>query len=167
MTEHAALTIRKARLEDWPEIWPIFQQVVARGDSYPYLPDTVEEDARRWWLEQPRGCYVGSAGGKMVGTYYLKPNQPGLGNHVANAGYMVDPAAQGRGFGRQLCLHSEQEARALGFRALQFNLVVASNEAAVHLWRDLGFREVGVLPKAFRHSREGLVDALVMYKWLG
>lgn len=160
------IDIRPARPDDWPGIWHIFHQVVAAGDSYPYAPDTSEDDARRSWLEQPRGCYVAEEDGRIVGTYYLKANQPGLGNHVANAGYMVDPEARGRGIGRKLCRHSEVEAQGLGFRALQFNLVVVTNEAAVHLWRDLGFSEVGLLPRAFRHSREGLVDALVMYKWL-
>jgi GNAT superfamily N-acetyltransferase len=104
--------------------------------------------------------------GQVLGTYYLKANQPGLGAHVCNAGYVVAPVAQGQGVAAAMCEHSQEQARALGFLAMQFNLVVSTNERAVRLWNHLGFATVGRLPGAFRHARLGLVDALVMFKTL-
>jgi hypothetical protein len=102
----------------------------------------------------------------VVGTYFIKPNQPGLGDHVCNCGYVVSPSAQGQGIAARMCEHSQQWAVANGFRAMQFNLVVATNERAVRLWERLGFSAVGRLPGAFRHQRLGFVDASVMLKQL-
>ena len=159
------LKIRPATDTDFAEIWNIFREVVSAGDTYAYAPDTTEEEAKTIWLDAPLASYVGVLEGETVGTYYLKPNQPGLGAHVCNAGYMVSAAARGRGVGRALCLHSQEEAVRLGFKAMQFNLVVSTNPA-VGLWHELGFETVGTLPGAFNHSSLGFVDALVMYKWL-
>ncbi len=158
--------IRPARPEDWPGQWEIFRLVVESGDTYPYAPDTVEEEARGIWLDVPQATYAAIEDGRVLGTYYLKPNQPVLGAHVCNAGYMVHPDARGRGLGRQLCAHSLDEARKLGFTAMQYNLVVCTNEGAIRLWIDMGFKTVGTLPKAFSHATLGPVDALVMYREL-
>jgi len=106
------------------------------------------------------------ADGQVLGTYFIKPNQPGLGAHVCNCGYVVAPAAQGQGIASEMCQHSQAEAKAMGFRAMQFNLVVSTNQRAVRLWRKLGFSVVGTLPRAFRHLHLGYVDALVMFKEL-
>ena len=159
------LTVRPATDADFTEIWPIFREVVAAGDTYAYAPDTNRDGAKQVWLDAPLATYVGVLNGEVVGTYYLKANQPDLGSHVCNAGYMVSAAARGRGVGRALCLHSQEEAKKLGFKAMQFNLVVSTNPA-VKLWRELGFETVGTLPGAFNHSSLGFTDALVMYKWL-
>lgn len=159
------LTIRPAADTDFDLIWPIFREVVRAGDTYAYALDTTRDEAKTIWLDAPRATYVGALDGETVGTYYLKANQPGLGSHVCNAGYMVSRAARGRGVGRALCLHSQEEAVKLGFKAMQFNLVVSTNPA-VRLWRELGFQAVGTLPGAFEHPSLGFVDALVMYKWL-
>ena len=105
--------------------------------------------------------------GEILGTYYIKANQPGLGSHVCNCGYMVRASARGEGIGRAMCKHSLGEARKLGFKAMQFNLVVSTNTGAVKLWRDLGFDIIVTLPKAFNHRQKGFVDAFVMYQWLG
>ena len=102
----------------------------------------------------------------MLGTYYLKTNQPGLGAHVCNAGYMVAGQARGRGVGRAMAEHSLEEARRLGYRAMQYNFVASTNEGAIRLWKRLGFDVVGTLPGAFRHEGQGYVDALVMYRHL-
>lgn len=110
---------------------------------------------------------MAEADGRVVGTYVLKPNQPALGSHVANASFMVSPVARGSGVGRSMGEHSLAEARRLGFRAMQFNFVVSTNEAAVRLWQRLGFGIVGTLPGAFRHARLGFVDAYVMFQELG
>jgi len=160
-------TIRRAAPADWPRCWAIIQPVFAKGDSYPYPGDMAEADVRRMWLEAPPLCYVaeGEDGG-ILGTYYLKPNQAGRGDHVCNCGYITAAAARGRGVASAMCRHSQEEARALGFAAMQFNLVVATNTGAVALWRKLGFEIVGTLPGAFRHDELGPVDAHVMFKSL-
>jgi L-amino acid N-acyltransferase YncA len=163
----SALVLRPAEAADWPAIWPFFRLIVEAGESYPYPSDMPEPEARVVWMEAPAATYVAERGGQVVGSYYIKLNQLGRGSHVCNCGYMVDPAARGGGVATAMCLHSQDEARRLGFLAMQYNLVVSTNEAAVHLWRKLGFEEVGVLPRAFDHARLGLVDALVMYRWLG
>ena len=112
-----------------------------------------------------RVCQVAVHEGEVAGTYYIKPNQPGLASHVCNAGFMVDSKVQGQGIGRALGEHSLVEARKLGFKAMQFNFVTTTNKRAVKLWLDLGFSIVGTLPKAFQH-RLGFVDVFVMYRFL-
>ena len=110
--------------------------------------------------------YVAVADGEILGTYYIKPNQPRLGSHVCNAGYMVSAKARGKGIGRSMCAHSLKEAVKLGFKAMQYNLVAATNVHAIQLWKDMGFEIIGTLPKAFNHKTKGLVDAYVMYQLL-
>jgi ribosomal protein S18 acetylase RimI-like enzyme len=159
--------IRPFQTADWPTVWPILRDTFAAGDTYAFAPDSGEAEIRRVWAELPLATFVACADdGAIVGTYYLKPNQPGLGAHVCNCGYVVAPAAQGRGVAAAMCEHSQLEARARGFLAMQFNLVVSTNERAVRLWQRLGFAIAGTLPRAFNHRRLGLVDAYVMYKEL-
>lgn len=161
------IAIEAARPQDWPGIWAIVEPVARAGETYPYPRDISAEQARPYWMAAPVAAYVArDAAAHIVGAYYLKPNQPGLGAHVCNAGYLVDAAARRQGVASALCRHSQDEARRLGYRAMQFNLVVSTNEAAVRLWRSLGFAQVGTLPGAFRHARYGEVDAYVMYKRL-
>ena len=158
--------IRPAEQTDWLALWPILREAFATGDTYPFPPDITEEDAYRAWMIVPAATFVAEEGGEILGTYYLKPNQPGLASHVSNAGYIVAKAARRRGMGRALCAHSLDEARRLGFRAMQFNLVVATNEGAVRLWQEMGFAVIGAVPGAFNHAEQGYVDALIMYQTL-
>jgi ribosomal protein S18 acetylase RimI-like enzyme len=160
------LHIRRAIEEDHDAIWEIFKQVVERGDSYAFALDTTRAEAEAFWLSPKAQTYVACDDDEGVGSYILRANQPGLGSHVANAGYMVRDDQQGKGVGRAMCEHSLVEARLAGFQAMQFNIVVSTNEAAVALWRKMGFSIVGTLPKAFRHKDLGLVDAYVMYRFL-
>ena len=164
----ALLQVRRASAADWPRIWPIWHAVVARGDTYTWAPDTDQATAQALWLPpEPARTYLAVADGdRVVGTALLKPNQPGLGDHVANAAFMVAPAARGRGFGRALAQHVLAEARAQGYRAMQFNAVVSTNTAAVRLWRSLGFTILGTVPAGFRHPEHGLVDLHIMHRWL-
>ena len=159
-------SIRQAAASDNDCIWDIFRAVVVPGDTYVFDPDISREDALMYWLDSLARCYVAEREGIMVGTYILKPNQPGLGAHVANAAFMVAPSERGLGLGRAMGEHCLNEARRLGFRAMQFNFVVSTNEPAVRLWQQLGFEIVGTLPGVFRHSRKGLVDAYVMFRSL-
>lgn len=160
------ITIKRAQASDFDSIWQIFHEVVASGDTYVYDPETTKDEARAIWMGEAVETFVASIDERIVGTYILKPNQTGLGRHVANGGYMVKPDCQGQGVGRAMCEHSLVEARRRGYTAMQFNIVVSTNESAVALWKKLGFSIVGTLPKVFQHSRLGLVDAYVMHRFL-
>ena len=155
-----------ATKSDWEKIWPIFNEIVSTGETYAYDTATTKAQAKKIWLETPRKVYVFEENGEILGTYYLKTNQAGPGDHVCNCGYMVSSAARGKGLATSMCEHSQQVAIDLGYLAMQFNFVASSNEGAVRLWDKLGFETVGRLPKAFNHPKLGYVDALVMYKWL-
>jgi len=160
------MNIREATREDFDRIWPIFNEIAAAGETYAYARDTTREQALAIWIDTPRKTLLCEEDGKVLGTYYIKTNQAGPGDHVCNCGYMVASAARGRGLATAMCEHSQALARELGYKAMQFNFVASTNEVAVRLWNKLGFATVGCLPKAFRHPTLGYVDALVMYKWL-
>jgi ribosomal protein S18 acetylase RimI-like enzyme len=161
------MTIRRFQPSDWAAVWPILHATFQAGDTYAFDPQSSEAEMRRAWVDVPAATYVACAGdGRVLGTYYIKANQPGLGSHVCNCGYVVAADAQGRGMATAMCEHSQHEARVMGFRAMQFNLVVSTNTRAIRLWQRLGYAIVATLPGAFRHSRLGYVDALVMYKSL-
>ena len=161
------VTIRLYDAQDWAQVWGVLEPVFRLGQTYAFPPDISETEAHKAWVEAPRNTYVAEADGQVVGTYYIKPNQPGQGGHVCNCGYVVAGNLRGQGIAAQMCSHSLEEARRLGFKAMQYNLVVASNADAVHLWQKMGFEVVGRLPKAFKHPQLGYVDALVLYQWLG
>ena len=137
------------------------------GETYALSPDITEAEARKVWVELPTVTYVGqSSDGEVLGTYYIKQNQSGGGSHVCNCGYIVGENARGRGIASLMCEHSQREAKDLGFRSMQFNFVVSTNEGAVRLWQKFGFEIVGRLPGAFFHPKHGFVDAFVMFKHL-
>ena len=161
-----ALTIREANDLDRDAVWEIFRATVAPGDVFVYDPNTPREEAMAYWFANGTRTYVAEEQGKIVGSYILRDNRPGLGNHVANAGFMVDPAARRSGIGRAMGEHALNEAGRLGYHSMQFNFVISTNESAVRLWQQLGFKIVGTLPAAFRHARKGLVDAYVMFRLL-
>lgn len=158
------MTIREATDTDWPAVWALFQAVAAAGDVFAYDEATPEAVARKLWFDPPAACFVCEVEGRFAGTYYVRPNHPGRGSHVANAGYVVEPSFRGRGLARRMCEHSLETARRLGFAAMQFNFVVASNAAAVNTWEKCGFAVAGRLPGAYRHKELGFVDALVMFR---
>ena len=160
------MNIRKAKKQDWDSIWPIFHDIVIAGETYAYEVDTTKEQAEKIWIETPLDTFVFEENNEILGTYYLKANQAGPGKHVCNCGYMVSSKARGRGLATMMCEHSQQVAKTLGFKAMQYNFVASSNEGAVRLWNKLGYEIVGRLPMAFNHPTKGYVDALVMYKWL-
>lgn len=149
---------------DWPGLWDILRPVFRAGDTYMVSPAIAEAEARTYWTEAPREAWVAEEAGRILGTYYLRPNQPGPGDHVCNCGYVTGGHARGRGVARAMCQHSQDRARALGYAAMQFNAVVSTNAAALHLWTDLGFRRVGTVPGAFRHPERGRVDTHVLFK---
>jgi ribosomal protein S18 acetylase RimI-like enzyme len=161
-----SLTIREIQPDEFDPVWPIFRSVVSTGDTYAYSPDLGLENARSLWTRPPARAFLAELGGAVVGTYSLRPNQPGLGDHVANAGYMIAARARGQGIARALCEHSMETARRAGFTAMQYNFVVSSNEGAVRLWQRCGFRIVGQVPGAFRHRERGPTDVFIMHRFL-
>lgn len=162
----AVPSVREATAADRDAIWAIFHAVVATGDTYVFDPGIARDDALAYWLDPAARCYVAEHDGNVVGTYIVRPNQRDLGAHVANAAFMVAPAARGLHVGRALGEHCLREAQRLGYRAMLFNFVVSTNEPAIRLWRQLGFAVVGTLPGAFRHPQKGYVDAYVMFRSL-
>ncbi len=159
--------IRTYEEKDLAAVWAIIESVFRAGTSYAFSPKITETEAKKVWLEVPKATYVcENEAGNILATYYIKPNQPTLGAHVCNCGYIVSEHVRGQGIASSMCQHSQQEALGLGFKAMQYNLVVASNEGAIRLWKKLGFSVIGVLPKAFQHPQLGFVDAMIMYKQL-
>lgn len=191
----ATVHIRAFEEGDWPQVWAILRDVISTGDTYPYPPDSSERSMYETWIAAPTGTFVAVEGvasqppcaegsqpasavgggddprhqaspAPILGFYMIKPNQPGLASHVCNCGYVVGQRARGRGVAAQMCRDSQERAVRMGFRAMQFNLVVATNERAVRLWQRLGYSVVGRLPGAFKHATLGYVDALIMFKQL-
>lgn len=159
------MQIRHATAADFDAMWGIFQSVVSTGDALPFSVDFDQATFRTHWFGS-QAAYVAVTEAGVVGMYKLGANYPGHGSHVASATYAVSPAAQGKGIGRALVNHSLAQAQASGHLAMQFNYVVSTNAPAVELYRKLGFAIVGTLPKAFRHSQLGLIDAYVMFRFL-
>lgn len=160
------MNIRKATRQDYDEVWEIFSKVIKTGDTYVFDPKTPKSDLQKHWFAGYLDTFVAEENGRVLGTYIIKPNQIGLGNHVANCGYMIHPDARGKGIGKLLCEHSIEFAKTSGYRAMQFNIVVSTNYGAVKLWEKYGFKIIGTTPKGFRHQELGLVDTHVMYREL-
>lgn len=156
--------IRKAGSGDADAIAGIIMPTIRDGTTYALNQGMSEAEALAYWTGADKTTFVAEEDGTIVGTYYIRTNQSGGGAHVCNCGYMTSAAANGRGIARRMCEHSLQHARSLGYRAMQFNFVVSTNERAVRLWQSLGFEIVGRLPGAFKHPAHGYVDALVMYQ---
>lgn len=160
------LTIRAAVPEDRAAIWAVLEPVIRAGETYALPRDLSFDEGLGYWFAAGNAVFVAEAEGRVVGTYLLRANQRGGGGHVANCGYMTAGDFKGRGVARAMCEHSLEVARGGGFRAMQFNFVVSTNERAVRLWESCGFAVVGRLPGAFAHPVLGFVDALVMFRTL-
>ena len=160
------IEIRAATEADRDAIWNIFHEIIAAGDTYAFDPKMSREEALAYWFRADTHPYVAEKGGRIAGTYIVRPNQLGPGSHVDNAAFMVASDAQGFGVGRRMAEHCLSEARRMGFRAMQFNFVISTNTPAIHLWEQLGFKIVGTLPGAFHHAEKGYVDVYVMYRSL-
>jgi ribosomal protein S18 acetylase RimI-like enzyme len=162
----SGIVIRNATRRDDEAIWQILEPALRAGETYTLPREMSREDALAYWFSPGHETFVAEESGSILGTYFLRTNQRGGGAHVANCGYITAQQAMGRGIARAMCLHSLDVARERGFRAMQFNFVVSTNERAVRLWTALGFATVGRLPSAFLHPVHGYVDALVMYRLL-
>lgn len=160
------LSIRPASITDHDAIWAILQPILHRGDAFALPRDWSRQQALAYWFSPGHHVFVAEDAGALLGSYYIRANQLGAGDHVANGAYATHPEARGKGIARAMGVHSFETARARGFTAMQFNIVVTTNTHAVALWTSLGLREVGRLPGVFRHPAHGPVDALVMHRSL-
>ncbi len=161
------ISIRKFEEKDKEQIWKIIEYVISRGDTFTDAPDSSREFALEDWCSSEKHTFVAvDENEKILGTFYIKANQSGLGSHIANGSYMVSPKARRKGVGRLMGEYSLEEAKRLGFHAMQFNFVVKSNEKAVNLWKSLGFEIIGEIPDAYRHLENGLTNAYIMYRKL-
>lgn len=158
--------IKEATREQFEEIWPIFEEVVRKGETYPYPMDIGLEAARSAWFAPGAHVFIGYLDGVAVASRYIVPNKPGLGAHVCNTGVMIDKACRGKGLGKAMMTFGLKKAKELGFRAIQLNLVVSTNKASIEICRKNGFEIVGTLPGAFHFRGERFVDAYVLFKEL-
>ena len=160
------IEIRKAIPADSDWIWEIIKDVIATGDTYVFDPASSREKMLAYWCGSDKHTYVALLNGDIAGTFVIKDNQPGFGSHIANASYMTSPHASGQGIGKAMGEFSMEEAKQLGYKAMQFNIVIKSNERALRLWKKLGFDIVGEIPEAFNHRINGLTNAYIMYRKL-
>jgi ribosomal protein S18 acetylase RimI-like enzyme len=160
------ISIRPSTIADADAVWKILEPTIRAGETYTLPRDFTREQALDYWYAPHHETFVAEEDGEILGSYYLRANQQGGGSHVANCGYMTAGWASGRGVASAMCAHSLDRARERGFRAMQFNIVISTNEVAVRLWQKFGFEIVGRLPEAFHHPKQGYVDAFVMYRLL-
>lgn len=151
---------------DSEEVWKIIEPIIKGGDTLVFSPNSTKKAMLDYWATPEKYVYVAEIDEQIVGTFFMKANQMDLGSHVANAGYLVHPNHRGKGIAEKMCRFSLDEARKLDFLAMQFNIIISTNEVAIRIWQKCGFEIIGRLPKAFQHQKLGLVDALVMYQWL-
>jgi ribosomal protein S18 acetylase RimI-like enzyme len=160
------LTVRASRADDREALWAILEPVIRAGRTYTLPRQMSHDEALAFWTASGHEVFVAEEDGRVIGTYFLRANQAGGGSHVANCGYITAVDAMGKGVARAMCGHSLERAKSRGFRAMQFNFVVSSNERAVRLWQSLGFEIVGRLREAFLEPSGDYVDAYVMYRIL-
>jgi ribosomal protein S18 acetylase RimI-like enzyme len=165
MSSHE-LQIREATAADADAVWRIIQEVIATGDTYAFAPDTSKSDMLSYWFAPGAYPFVATIDGELAGTYVIRSNQPGLGSHIANGGFMTARAFRKNGIGRAMGIHALKSARERGFMAMQFNFVVKSNTRAVALWESLGFHIMAEIPRAYRHAKEGLTNIYIMHRSL-
>lgn len=160
------MNIRLYAEQDEEALWAILKPIIRAGETYPIPRDQSREEVLAYWTQKSHETFIADMDGEILGTYYIRPNNQGGGAHIANCGYMTSPSAQGKGIARAMCAHSLTHARKVGYRGIQFNFVIANNQRAVALWHSFGFETLCTLPNVFDHPKDGMVDALVMFKTL-
>jgi GNAT superfamily N-acetyltransferase len=158
--------IREITLSDFENFWPTFSEIIEAQETYAFVPSMNFKQAYELWCVTPLKTFVFEDHHQITGSYYIKPNGMGPSKHICNCGYMVSTESRGNGIARKLCKHSQQVARELGFKAMQFNSVVSTNEPAISLWKKLAYNIVGTIPNAYLHKQLGYVDTYIMYKQL-
>ena len=164
--QNNTLQVRSVADEDRQCLLPILREAMSCAHSYPYDPMSNDEELLKIWLAPTHRVYIGLIESRIAGTFYIRPNQPCLGAHICNAGFIVSSNFSGRGVGTTLGKYALKQAKKLGYKAMQFNLVVVSNVVSIRIWKNLGFRVIGTIPEAFNHPQKGLIDAHIMHKKL-
>lgn len=149
------------RENEHDELFSIFADVVASGDGYPHAPPLSREVYASTFAGPTTTSIVARLDGRVVAGYYLRPNFVGKAAHIANAGYLVARLLRSQGLGRLIVEDSIARAPLVGFDAIQFNLVFASNPAR-GLYRDLGWSEIGIVPRAVEGQ-----DAVIYHRFVG
>lgn len=160
------ITIRAAIADDLEVVWHLWKAITDQKVYFPYDDSYTREQIEASWINLNNSVSVAERSGQIVGAYILKPNQPGYGSHIANAAYLVETGARGQGIGYLLCAHSIETARQLGYRGMQFNLVVSTNTAAIRAWKANGFEIIGTVPGGFYQQERGFVDAYIFFRSL-
>lgn len=158
--------IREMTRVDFDAFWPTFEAIIQAQETYALEPNMSKDEAYNLWCRSTLKSFALFDEAQVLGIYYIKANAMGPSRHISNCGYMVSEAARGKGVARKLCEHSQQQAVELGFKAMQFNSVISTNEIAVKLWQKMGYQIIGTIPNAYQHAKLGLVDSYIMYKWL-
>jgi ribosomal protein S18 acetylase RimI-like enzyme len=158
------LIIRPASSDDLEDIWRMWKDIMDQKVYFAFDDQTTKEDIIKSWINLNNHCFVAEKVNSIVGAYILKPNQPGYGKHIANASYLVDTTFRGGGIGHQLCVHSIESAKKIGFRGMQFNFVVSTNTMAIRIWERYGFEIIGTIPGGFYHVEKGYVDVYIFFK---
>ena len=166
MDSNFDVTVRAAEPQDLDAVWRMWKDIMAQKAYFPYDESYTREQIEAGWINLDNLINVAEVNGKIAGAYIVRPNQPGYGSHVANAAYMVDTVHRGKGIGKLLCAHSLKSAKEAGYRAMQFNLVVSTNTAAIRAWEAFGFERIGVIPEGFYQEGVGYVDAYIFYRFL-
>ena len=160
------VTIRPLEPDEFDLVWPIFSAVIREGKTYSYSPDLTFEQSRDIWFSAEKTPFIALEGDRPIGTFYLRANQLGLGDHIANGGFMVAQGECGKGIGTAMAARMVEEARKQGYHGMQFNFIVQDNERSLRIWHKLGFEIVGTVPDAMRHSEKGLTPVHILYKKL-
>ena len=160
------IKITPATSADEERIWALLQPVFSAGDTYAVDPLIDRDAAIAYWMEADKTAFILRIEGQAVGTYYIRPNHPGGGAHICNCGFITAPSARGKGVARRMLDHALIEAKQQGYRAMQFNFVLASNQRALAIWQRNGFATIGRIPQAFLHPKQGYVDALILHRSL-
>lgn len=162
------MNIRPTNKEkDADKIWEIIHEVISLGDTWVFDPNSSKEKMLDYWFSEDKFSFVYEVDDSIAGIFFFKANQPDLGSHVANAGYMVKKEFRGQGIAEKMCRFSLEEAKKEGFLAMQFNLVLSTNKGAIKVWEKCGFQIIGTSPKAFRSINGEFIDTHIMYQWLG
>jgi GNAT superfamily N-acetyltransferase len=160
------LSCRLATPEDEVALWELLEPVFRLGGTYVFATDTPKEVLMAYWMGRDKTTFLIEREGLLLGTFYLKANQEGFGDHICNAGFVVDQKAEGQGVGTWMGLRALEEAKDRGFLAMQFNFVIQTNQRALGLWASLGFNVIGEIPDAYRHPQLGMVSAFILYRKL-
>ena len=162
----ASILIRPVRPQDFEDVWTVLEPSFRAGDTYTIDPNVSQSDALDYWISSGKTAFLAEVYGVPLGTYYIRPNQSGHGDHVCNCGFVTAPEARGQGIARAMLEHALETASEAGYFAMQFNFVVETNKRAIDIWTRSGFEIIGRLPEAFRHPQSGNTDAFIMYKIL-